>query len=425
MSYKNAAKNDYDVAIIGGGPAGMAAALKAKETGCKNIVLVDREFYLGGILHQCIHPGFGLKKFGKELTGPEYAHNYIEKLKSCGIDYFTDTHVVNISPDKKISLTGVENGLFEITSKSIVLAMGCRERTRGSILTPGYRPAGIFTAGTAQRLINIDGLMVGKKVVIVGSGDIGLIMARRLVLEGAEVVCVLEILPDLSGLVRNYHQCLIDFEIPLFLSRAVTFIHGKERVSGVTFSEVDENLNVVEGTQRYVDCDTILFSVGLIPENELSKKMNIEIDPKTNGPVVDNLMQTNVEGVFACGNVVQVYDLVDYVSDCGEIAGLGASLFVRDLLDYPDKKIKIMAGSGIKSIVPQIFRKYDATENNQIYLRVSEFKRNLKFIFNAGPKIIAEVKKQYAIPSEMITIDISKFIEKFYDHEEIQLSVKE
>jgi len=267
--------------------------------------------------------------------------------------------------------------------------------------------------------------MIGKKVVIVGSVDIGLIMVRRLVMEGAEVVCLLEILPNISGLIRNYHQCLIDFKIPLFLSHAVTFIHGKERVNGVSFSKVDENQDILKGTKRYVDCDAVLFSVGLIPENELSKKMNVEIDSRTNEPVVDNIMYTAIEGVFACENVVQVYDLVDHVSECGEIAGLEASFFANNLLDFPDKKIRLVADIGIKSIVPQIFRKYSGIENNQIYLRVSDFKRDLKFIFHSDDEVIAEVKKQYAIPSEMITIDISKFIEKFYNYSEIHISVKE
>lgn len=425
MVFKEFSNRDFDVAVIGGGPAGMAAALKAREAGSKDVILIDREFYLGGILQQCIHPGFGLKKFGKELTGPEYAYRYIEDIKNSDIIYLTDTYVTYINSDKKIFLMNEMNGSFEISAKSIVLAMGCRERTRGNILTPGFRPAGVFTAGTAQRLINIDGLMIGEKVVIVGSGDIGLIMARRLVLEGSDVVCVLEIQPNVSGLTRNLHQCLIDFNIPLYLNHAVMFIHGQDRVSGVTFAQVDKDNNFIKSTEKYVDCDTILFSVGLIPENELSKKLNIRIDEKTMGPFVDNMMQTSERGFFACGNVVQVYDLVDYVSDCGEIAGFGASLYAKSELMPPEPKIIFSPGQGINTIVPQIFRRYKRLEDNNVYLRVSKFAKNIKFVFQSDDKIITEIKKPYAIPSEMIIIDTTKFIDKLYAHNEIQISMKE
>lgn len=317
-----------DIVIIGGGPAGMAAAVEAGKSGVESVVIIEREDELGGILNQCIHNGFGLHIFKEELTGPEYAWRYIDQVNELGIGYMTGTMVLDITPDRIVRAVNKE-GLIKIQAGAVILAMGCRERTRGALNIPGTRPAGIFTAGTAQRFVNIEGCLPGKKIVILGSGDIGLIMARRLTLEGAEVKMACEILPQSGGLVRNIVQCLDDFGIPLRLRHTVTQIHGKERLEAVTVSEVDENRQPVAGTEEYVECDTLLLSVGLIPENELSRGAGIILDTGTNGPIVSQSMETSVSGIFACGNVVHVHDLVDNVTKEAMKAGKYAAEYVR------------------------------------------------------------------------------------------------
>ncbi len=316
---------EVQLVIIGGGPAGMAAAVEARKQGIEDILILEREDSLGGILQQCIHTGFGLEIFKEELTGPEYAFKYIEMVHNMGISYLTQTTVLSISPDRVVEAISAEKGLLRLKAKAVVLAMGCRERTRGALNIPGSRPAGIFTAGTAQKFVNMEGYLPGKKVVILGSGDIGLIMARRLTLEGAEVKMVCEIMPKPGGLTRNVVQCLYDFNIPLKLSHTVVEIHGRERLEGVTVAAVDENRNPVEGSSEYVACDTLLLSVGLIPENEITREAGIKIDPVKAGPYVDENMETSMPGVFACGNVVRVHDLVDHVTLQAELAGRSAA----------------------------------------------------------------------------------------------------
>ncbi len=320
---------NYDLVIIGGGPAGMAAAVSAKDSGIDSILILERDDKLGGILNQCIHNGFGLHHFKEELTGPEYAQRYIDMVKERGIEYRLDCMVLEISPERLITATNKKDGIFQVQAGAIVLAMGCRERTRGSLNIPGYRPAGIFTAGTAQKLVNIDGLMPGKRIVVLGSGDVGLIMARRMTLEGAEVLAVAEIMPKSGGLQRNIVQCLNDFGIPLLLSTTVVDIQGKERVEGVTLAKVDEKLKPIPGTETHYDCDCLLLSTGLIPENELTRNMGAEIDRKTRGPVVTKEFETTIPGVFAAGNVVSVHGLVDDVSKEALIAGKAAAEYIK------------------------------------------------------------------------------------------------
>lgn len=320
----------YDVVIIGGGPAGLAAAISAKENGIDSVLILERDKELGGILNQCIHNGFGLHTFKEELTGPEYAGRFIEQVKELGIEYRLNTMVMDISPQKVVMAMNREEGLFELSAGAIILAMGCRERPRGALNIPGYRPAGIFSAGTAQRLVNMEGYMPGREVVILGSGDIGLIMARRMTLEGAKVKVVAELMPYSGGLKRNIVQCLDDYGIPLKLSHTVVDIHGKERLTGVTLAEVDGSGRPIPGTEEEFSCDTLLLSVGLIPENEISRGMGVEINPVTSGPRVNESLETNLEGVFACGNVLHVHDLVDYVSEEATAAGRNAAAYVKE-----------------------------------------------------------------------------------------------
>ncbi|WP_195250835.1 NAD(P)/FAD-dependent oxidoreductase [Romboutsia sp. 1001713B170207_170306_H8] len=395
----------YNIVIIGGGPAGLGAAVEAKKNGIENVLIIERDRELGGILNQCIHNGFGLHEFKEELTGPEYAGKFIEMVKKENIDYMLNTMVLNINENKSIEAIG-EDGLINIEADAIVLAMGCRERTRGAIDIPGYRPAGVYTAGAAQRLSNMEGYMVGKEVVIYGSGDIGLIMARRMTLEGAKVKAVVEINPHSSGLTRNIVQCLDDFNIPLKLSTSISYIDGKERVSGVTLSKLDENRNPIPDQDEFIECDTVLLSVGLIPENELSVGAGVNLDMRTSGPIVNNTMSTNLDGVFACGNVVHVHDLVDFVTKESRIAGRNAAKYCLSKLEKNDT-VSTEAGEGIGYIVPQNIDTSNDEDVN-LFMRVRNIYKNKKLVVKSNNEIILEKKRKHMIPSEMESINISK-----------------
>ncbi|WP_350445958.1 NAD(P)/FAD-dependent oxidoreductase [Anaeromonas gelatinilytica] len=397
---------EYDIAVIGGGPAGLAAAIESKKNGINNVLVIERDRELGGILQQCIHNGFGLHEFNEELTGPEYAHRFIKELKKMRIDYKIDTMVLNIDVDKNIKAINTEDGFMEIKCKAIILAMGCRERTRDALAIPGSRPVGILTAGTAQRYINMEGYMVGKKVFILGSGDIGLIMARRLTLEGAEVLGVAEIMSYSGGLTRNIVQCLDDYNIPLFLNHTIINIEGKDRVKGVWVAKVDDNRKPIKGTEKFYECDTLLLSVGLIPENELSKDIGINIDNKTQGPIVNEAMETSIPGIFACGNVVHVHDLVDYVTEESRRAGKFAAKYAKGLIDDSGNIIKTEADSGIRYIVPQKLRIKNIDKSLRLFMRVSDIYKNAKLIVRANEEIIVDKKERQLNPAEMIMIDI-------------------
>jgi NADPH-dependent 2,4-dienoyl-CoA reductase/sulfur reductase-like enzyme len=394
---------NVDVAIIGGGPAGLAAAIKAKEAGSDSVVVIERAEYLGGLLDQCIHNGFGLTYFGEDLTGPEYAQRFIQKAADSGVQLLLKTMVVKILPGLRLALSN-ERGYSHVSAKSIVLAMGCRERTRDALNIAGTRPAGILTAGAAQRYVNIHGYIPGKEVVILGSGDVGMIMARRLTLEGARVRAVVEVLPYVGGLIRNEVQCLHDFDIPLFLEHTVTSIQGEERVKSVTIAQVDRNWTPIKGTEKTLKCDTLLVSAGLIPENELSRMAGIMIDPVTGGPVVDDKMETSVPGIFAGGNVLHVNDLVDNVSSEGEIAGMNAANFARGKMISTKNRIQFISGENIRYVIPQ---NSSGDKDVVISLRVNEPARKVKFkvgnvLIRSFRSVVPNQIVHLTIPSEML-----------------------
>jgi len=406
-----------DIIVIGAGPGGMAAALKASEMGVKNILLVDRLPEPGGILQQCIHNGFGLHKFQKDLTGPEYADIYIKRLKNSDIEVLLQTMAVEISKGSKVMLSNSTEGLIEVDAKAIVLAMGCRERTRQQVSIPGTRPSGIFTAGVAQRFVNIEGYMPGKEVVVVGSGDIGMIMARRMTLEGAKVHAVTELLPYPGGLTRNVVQCLNDLNIPLHLSHNVVDIYGKDRVSGVKIAKIDKGGKPTDETFE-ISCDTLLFSVGLIPENELSRMMPLDINPVTGGPFIDDAYQTSMPGTFICGNAAFVNDLADYVSCEGEIAGVSAANYVNDSLEGK-MKVSVVAGDNIRFVVPNFIAR---TEPVTLYARVTQPMLDVR-VTSSGD--IVNMKKQIVKPSEMIEIHLdSEKLKKIKGTRELMIDVR-
>ena len=413
-----------DLVIIGGGPAGLAAAVAARESGIEDILILERDTELGGILNQCIHSGFGLHTFQEELTGPEYAQRYIQKVRDLAIPCLLDTMVLEITPERVVTAVNTREGLFQLQAGAVILAMGCRERARGSLNIPGFRPAGIYSAGTAQRLVNIEGFMPGKEVVILGSGDIGLIMARRMTLEGAHIQVVAELMPYSGGLKRNIVQCLDDFGIPLKLSHTVVDIQGRERLTGVTLAQVDENRRPIPGTEEHYDCDTLLLSCGLIPENELSRGAGVELSPVTNGPVVDESLETNIPGVFACGNVLHVHDLVDFVSQEAQQAGRRAARFLKKG-EERGKAIRITAGKGVRYTVPAKVDPCRMEEELTVRFRVDNVYRGAAVTVSAGGETLQRRKKLILTPGEMEEVRLHrKELLEYPQWEEITISLE-
>ena len=409
-----------ELVIIGGGPAGMAAAVAAYEAGVRDILILERDNALGGILRQCIHNGFGLHRFGEELTGPEYAYKYETMVRELNIPYMLDTMVIEVSSDKVVTAMNRENGIFTVQADAVILAMGCRERPKGALNIAGHRPAGIFTAGTAQKFVNMKGYMPGKEVVILGSGDIGLIMARRMTLEGAKVKAVCELMPYSGGLARNIEQCLNDFNIPLHLSHTVVNIHGRERLEGVTIARVDENRRPIKDSEEYIPCDTLLLSCGLIPENELTKGAGITLDRVTGGASVNGERETEIEGIFACGNVLHVHDLVDYVSEESAIAGKAAAKYIQGKSNK-EISISLKTDGRVRYTVPQ---RLTEVADTSVYFRVADVYRDAKIVVRDGDKVIISKKKQRLAPAEMEKVELTKDVIASLSGGELSFSIE-
>jgi sarcosine oxidase subunit alpha len=400
---------DIDLLVIGGGPAGLAAAVAAREAGCQSLLVLERDDALGGILRQCIHTGFGLHVFKEELTGPEYAQRFVDRVRALEIPVQCGTMVLDVTRERIVTAVSAEHGVQQFHAKTVILAMGCRERTRGALMIPGWRPAGVYTAGTAQRFVNLEGWMPGRRVVILGSGDIGLIMARRMTFEGAKVLACVELMPYSSGLTRNVVQCLDDFDIPLMLGHTVVEVHGRERVEGVTVAQVDARRNPMPGTERRFDCDTLLLSVGLIPENELSKAAGVTLSPATAGAVVDESLETTVPGIFACGNVLHVHDLVDNVTLESERAGRNAVLVARgDAMQGGAEPLRVMDGVGVRGVVPQRIAVARVSEPVALMFRPTAVFRDAAVVVRADGEEVLRKRHRILTPGEMVAVTVPK-----------------